>query len=258
LAAPSLAPSDTITLTSQTAKGKDAAAEKLQEAKDALAQLKQLPKLWRDNAKQEAKAKVDRQRQLLKQMKALSGGDPKRAAHVLAQIAKELAAAVKQYVQAGGVSNEPSDSSLPSATENAYAQSDTNGAPPSEDVKADASAPTESEQPDSTDSTRSAAQATSAYQAARDGMQTSTTSQADQIAAAKDHEAFFDDVRALERKMREILDKVKLALKLQNAKPNRDVEDCEKALKEMDQQIASVSAVTGNSAMMGALTNLSA
>jgi hypothetical protein len=78
------------------------AARKLQQAKDAVATLKTIKTKTGDDQKARAAQKVQELKARLQALKMIYAGDPKKLARAAAQIARELAAAVKSYTSAGG------------------------------------------------------------------------------------------------------------------------------------------------------------
>ena len=80
----------------------DREARKLQAAKDAVAALKAMPRDNREAEKARAAEKVKELKARLQALKMIYAGDPKKLARIAAQMARELAAAVKSYVDAGG------------------------------------------------------------------------------------------------------------------------------------------------------------
>lgn len=80
----------------------DREARKLQVAKDAVAALKAMPRDNREAEKARAAEKVKELKARLQALKMIYASDPKKLARIAAQMARELAAAVKSYVDAGG------------------------------------------------------------------------------------------------------------------------------------------------------------
>jgi len=78
------------------------AARKLQEAKDAVATLAAVRTKTSDDQKARAAQKVKELKARLQALKMIYAGDPRKLARAAAQIARELAGAVKSYVGAGG------------------------------------------------------------------------------------------------------------------------------------------------------------
>ncbi|MBB5708796.1 hypothetical protein [Sphingomonas xinjiangensis] len=87
-------------------KKEEIAARKLQEAKNAVATLAAVKNQSRDAQKAVAAKKVKDLRARLQALKLIFAHDPKKLARVAAQIARELAGAVKAYVGAGGAAAE--------------------------------------------------------------------------------------------------------------------------------------------------------
>ncbi len=78
------------------------AARKLEEAKQAVATLAAVKTKSSDAQKARAAQKVKELKARLQALKMLYAGDPKKLARAAAQIARELAGAVKSYTSAGG------------------------------------------------------------------------------------------------------------------------------------------------------------
>ncbi len=72
---------------------------------DALATIKNSKSDYKAQAKAQAAERVARIKEQLKMLRQMAGMDPKMVARVAAQLAKELAAAVKDYKAAGGTDN---------------------------------------------------------------------------------------------------------------------------------------------------------
>lgn len=90
------------TLTDLNDRLKLAKAQKAQAQKTAADTLNEMPKKTRDDARARAKAKVMQLVERLKIIKELGKSDPKIMAKMLANLMKELKAAVKDYAKAGG------------------------------------------------------------------------------------------------------------------------------------------------------------
>ncbi|MGN7998750.1 hypothetical protein [Sphingomonas sp. 22176] len=95
--APTGASADTV-----SSKQEEMAARKLQQAKDAVATLKAVKTKTDDDQKARAAQKVKELKARLQALKMIYAGDPKKLARAAAQIARELAGAVKSYTSAGG------------------------------------------------------------------------------------------------------------------------------------------------------------
>lgn len=85
----------------QSADDQSPAAQALQRSKEALNTLKQANASQKQQRKGAAKAKVDRLKKELENLR-LWGGDPKAVARRAAQISRELASAAKEYASSGG------------------------------------------------------------------------------------------------------------------------------------------------------------
>ena len=219
--------------TAQTQQAKkEADTEKIQEQKNALTQLKTASEDRRATAKAEAWKKVELLKQLLKQMKALAAGNPKYMAKALVQLAKDLAAAVKQYVQAGGTSDATGvQSDIASSTtgmESENAQTDTYGATGSVGATNGHAGANGGTTPQN--NAQSAETAAAVYQKIQDGLPSSAASQ---IGGNAD-QSFFDTVREFEGRLREVVNTVKQTIPSQSGGSDHDVEETEKALAEMD------------------------
>lgn len=93
-------------LAAPLSKKDEMAARKLQEAKNAVATLAGVKSKGSDDQKARAAEKVKQLKARLQSLKMIYAGDPKKLARAAAQIARELGAAVKSYVDAGGGAGE--------------------------------------------------------------------------------------------------------------------------------------------------------
>ncbi|WP_298333454.1 hypothetical protein [Asticcacaulis sp.] len=153
------------TLTDLNDRLKLARAQKAEAQKTAADTLNEMPKKTRDDARARAKAKVMQLVERLKIIKELGKSDPKIMAKMLANLMKELKAAVKDYAKAGGndmdvsgfsaaqsAASQPvpdSDAETESTAETETTEaavSDTD--PATEDTAAEATPPTETDAPD--------------------------------------------------------------------------------------------------------------
>lgn len=103
--APAVQPRSTAKGSAATAplsKKDEMAARKLQQAKDAVATLATIKVKTSDDQKARAAQKVQELKARLQALKMIYAGDPKKLAKLAAQIARELAAAVRSYTSAGG------------------------------------------------------------------------------------------------------------------------------------------------------------
>ncbi len=152
------------TLTDLNDRLKLARAQKAEAQKTAADTLNEMPKKTRDDARARAKAKVMQLVERLKIIKELGKSDPKIMAKMLANLMKELKAAVKDYAKAGGndmdvsgfsaaqsAASQPvpdSDAETESTAETEKTEaavSDTD--PATEDTAAEATPPTETDAP---------------------------------------------------------------------------------------------------------------
>ncbi|MFT3998246.1 MAG: hypothetical protein QM667_12645 [Asticcacaulis sp.] len=93
--------------------------EKTAAQKQATEDIRDLPKKARDDTRARAKAKLMQLVDRMKIIKKLGESDPKIMAKLLAGVMKELKAAVKEYVRAGGNSSDVSGFSTAQATASA-------------------------------------------------------------------------------------------------------------------------------------------
>lgn len=89
-------------VTAPLSKKDEMAARKLEEAKQAVATLAAVKSRSSDEEKARAAQKVKELKARLQALKMIYAGDPKKLARAAAQIARELAGAVKSYTSAGG------------------------------------------------------------------------------------------------------------------------------------------------------------
>jgi len=125
----------------KTAKAQKADAQKT-DAQKAADQLRDLPKKTRDDARAQARARVMQLVERLKIIKKLGEADPKLMAKMLAQLMKELKAAVKDYAKAGGNTSDVAGfsaaqgtASAPAAETRTQTPEETSGEPATEDAK---------------------------------------------------------------------------------------------------------------------------
>lgn len=231
-------------------------AEKLQEQSNALFQLKNQPEDWRATARADAWKKVEHLKQILKQMKALAAGNPQSMAKALAQITRELAAAVKQYVQAGGSSEATgvqNDLAPANATENKNAQADTHGSAESGSAQ-EGGAPSSSPLSSNAQNAQTAA---GLYEKIQNGLQGPSPTAAPQLNGDEDQNNFFSTVREFESGLRDILDATKRSLS-SSGNSDHDVQESEKALTEIDRTMSAMTGSTGGIALLGSLVNFKA
>ncbi|MDC7693142.1 hypothetical protein PQU94_02480 [Asticcacaulis sp. DXS10W] len=108
-----------------------ARAQKAEAQKTAADTLNEMPKKTRDDARARAKAKVMQLVERLKIIKELGKSDPKIMAKMLANLMKELKAAVKDYAKAGGNDMDVSGfSAAQSAASQPVPNADTETQPP--------------------------------------------------------------------------------------------------------------------------------
>lgn len=152
------------TLTDLTDRLKLARAQKAEAQKTAADTLNEMPKKTRDDARARAKARVMQLVERLKIIKELGKSDPKIMAKMLANLMKELKAAVKDYAKAGGndmdvsgfsaaqstasqpVPNSATETQATEAAEEATVSNDTDSV--TEDTTAKATSTAETDAPD--------------------------------------------------------------------------------------------------------------
>lgn len=94
-------------------------AEKLSAQKQAMEDVRDVPRKVRDDTRARAKEKLMQLFERMKIIKKLGENDPKMMAKLLAQAMKELKAIVKEYVRAGGNSSDVSGYAAAQVTANA-------------------------------------------------------------------------------------------------------------------------------------------
>ncbi|WP_157105465.1 hypothetical protein [Sphingomonas sp. TDK1] len=214
-------------------KQEEMAARKLQQAKDAVATLKTIKTKTSDSQKAQAAQKVKELKARLQALKLLYANDPKKLARAAAQIARELAGAVKSYVSAGGSTMDLGGADAGDAAAGAAAPAGAEeGTAPAGPESAEAGQPAES-----TPTQGDAAEATPA----KPGDPAPATSKAQEEKSANDRARakadadFKDDVRDLARAL-------KAALRRQGAR-HRDDDDQrsgEQALATVDQAMGAL------------------
>ncbi|WP_338332472.1 hypothetical protein [Acetobacter sp. LMG 32666] len=196
-----------------------AASAYLASAQEALARLDQLAKSNHTTAKEQAAERVNilkaQMRQLM-QLKALMS--PKALAQELAQLARQLAAAVAQYTQSGG-----SDAAVGNAVL-AAPQTATQSSPEPQTATQTQAAPLaqQSDMDDAGNNTPS-------------GSGQSTTPTALSNTQDKNNQEFAQAVQELSSQMKALLEDSKHRLKQQGATPDTDIQAAQNALENVDQ-----------------------
>jgi hypothetical protein len=230
-----------------------------QDLQQALANLKQLNAGADTDSKSDARRKVEQLRQQLKQLKLFCAGDPKRFAKMVAQIAKQLAAANKEYIRAGGTPGLVSASEVSADTDDATtATSDSSQSVQTEDATADAGDAVQAEDATVSDdaSMGAGADATStdsSFSSSSDA--TASTDSVQTTGASSDDADFFDQVRQLKRQLEDTLKQIKLALKSRHQSSDGDIADARKALDEIDRDLK---AAVPSGGQAGAVVDISA
>lgn len=207
------------------------AARKLQQAKDAVATLATVKTQTSDDQKARAKQKVQELKARLQALRMIYANDPKKLARLAAQIARELAGAVRSYTSAGGSAGDigaagASDAVDSAAVSPGEATGEDLGAAEAPEDTSDVSAeaaPQGDEAADDPNETRPDATAATDGKSAR------------QAADEKADEAFKAEARDLARAL-------KAALRRKDPK-QRDEEDAragEQALAEVDQAVGAL------------------
>ncbi|SDD71420.1 hypothetical protein [Rhodospira trueperi] len=114
-------------------------------SKEAVARLETAEKEMREARKNAAREKVARLKAQLQALRMLAVSDPEAAAREAARLARELAAAVRAYVSAGGDASEAANATGATTSTNAAASSggDDPSASASESTTTDAAAPSD-------------------------------------------------------------------------------------------------------------------
>lgn len=99
---PALTPAASTTATAREDRAAERDKAKLDEARAALQALKQRPGQAAEERKAMARKKIDQLKARLRMLQMSAAMDPKGAARLAAQLARELGAAVKAYASAGG------------------------------------------------------------------------------------------------------------------------------------------------------------
>jgi trimeric autotransporter adhesin len=268
------------TTTDSTSTADSTESEKAQKLLAALAKLKQLRTSQNAAARSGAESKVARLKELLKNLKMFGSGDPKRMAKMIAQIAKELDAANKDYIRAGGSSGLVSSSDLGSATSettDATADTaqdnsqetetvsssdgtDTTAADGSQATQTDSTAVTD--EPSASSSCGTDATATDSSQTTDTDATSSSDSTQSQTSGstASGQDGFFDEVRKLKQQLVDMLKQVEADLKKRHMTDDTDTSDAQKALDEIDRDLKSAtqSSSTATDVSTGSLVNISA
>ncbi|SFJ21415.1 hypothetical protein SAMN03159338_1090 [Sphingomonas sp. NFR04] len=238
------------TASASPSKKDEMAARKLEEAKQAVAMLGAVKSRTSDDQKARAAQKVKELKARLQALKMIYAGDPKKLARAAAQIARELAAAVKSYTSAGGSTvelggAEGGDASAGGAAPAGEAGTDSaiagaGEATPAAESPAKENAATEGE------AAKPEAAAPAATRAADD-------KRAADAARAKADDEFKNDARALARELKAALRRKDHKHRNEDPRDGSDKQSAEQALASVEQavgalpmaDVAAVSALAG-------------
>lgn len=214
-------------------KQEEMAARKLQQAKDAVATLKTIKTKTDDDQKARASQKVQELKARLQALKMIYAGDPKKLARAAAQIARELAAAVKSYTSAGGSTAELAGADSGDASAGAAAPT---GEAKAEDAGASEAAPAA----ETADKDKAAAEGEATKPEAT-GLGTNKAAdekRAAHAARAKADDDFKNEARALAREL-------KAALRRKDHKHRDDTPRDDSERQSGEQALASVEQAVG-------------
>ncbi|WP_313535660.1 hypothetical protein [Sphingomonas sp.] len=226
------------------------AARKLQQAKDAVATLKTIKSKTSDDQRAREAQKVQELKARLQALKMIYAGDPKKLARAAAQIARELAAAVKSYTSAGGSTAELAGADSEDASASA--------ATPAGEAKADAPAAGGGEATPQAETAEKDKAAAEGEAAKPGGTALGTNKAADEkraadTARAKADDNFKNEARALARELKAALRRKYHKHRDDDPRDGGDLQSSEQALAAVEQavgalpmaEVAAVSALAG-------------
>lgn len=255
------------------------AEEKTASQKQAAEDLRNLPKKTRDDVRARAKVKVAQLMERLKLIKEMGKSDPKMMAKMLANLMKELKAAVKEYASAGGNSMDVSAFSSAQTTASIPAAETSDETKDAEAATEEASA----EAAEVEDAAKEAEKIEDAEQAAEqvedaegteDAGEPAPPSPAQTRAAAEAYvktersraeselsevHDFMRHVRAITKKVKEMFETAKIQLAFQKVDKDtveafkssgKDMEEIEDMLDGMDKELNDERAVFGPKAAL--------
>ncbi|WP_294252637.1 hypothetical protein [uncultured Sphingomonas sp.] len=223
--------------TAPLSKKDEMAARKLEEAKQAVQTLATIKTKTKDDQKARAAQKVQELKARLQALKMIYAGDPKKLARAAAQIARELAAAVKSYTSAGGSTVElagadSGDASAGAASPAAEAKPDAPAAGANEATPA-AETAEKDKAPDEADPTKPDAAALGTNKAADE-------KRAADAARARADDDFKNEARALARELKAALRRKDHKHRDEDPRDGSDKQSAEQALASVEQAIGAL------------------
>ncbi|MDV6331607.1 hypothetical protein [Asticcacaulis sp. 201] len=219
------------------------AAAKLQTAKDVIKAMANSRTDQRAQANAMARQKVEMLKQRLKLLQMSSVGNPAGVARQVAQIAKELAAAVKSYVAAGGSAADVGTASS-SNTDTPSSDATQKGAAAAQAAPGDAETASDAPSTDSKAGDDKTSETKNPYDKAIDALN-SQAAKSGKAAAEKQEDAdFLTGVKALKQKLKELLAHAKAGLGQSN-----DTDEADTAMKALEKELANLENGTGAQAV---------
>ncbi|ESQ85772.1 hypothetical protein AEAC466_00945 [Asticcacaulis sp. AC466] len=239
----SISPVATKDLTPREQARQAEAAAKLQTARDVIKVMAKSRTDQRAQANAMARQKVEMLKQRLKMLQMSSVGNPAGVARQVAQIAKELAAAVKSYVAAGGSAADvgiatPQNTEAPSGDVAQKADAAAQAAPPDAEKASDDPSSDPKAAGDKT------GEAKNPYDKAIDALNTQAAKSGKAAAEKQEDADFLTGVKALKQKLKELLAHAKAGLGQSN-----DTDEADTAMKALEKELANLENGAGAQAL---------
>jgi hypothetical protein len=190
-----------------------------------------------------ARQKVEMLKQRLKMLQMSSVGNPAGVARQVAQIAKELAAAVKSYVAAGGSAADVGTASS-SNTDTPSADAAQTGDATAQAAPADAEKTSDDSSNDSRAADDKTGETKNPYDKAIDAMNAQAAKNGKAAAEKQEDADFLTGVKAVKQKLKELLAHAKASLGQSN-----DADEADTAMKALEKELANLENGTGAQAV---------
>lgn len=212
------------------------AQRKIKSAKDVLARLIEAQKEQREEAKAAARKKVEQLKQRLQMLQQMFSGDPEKLAKAIAQVAKELKAAVKAY---GGTDGGSASLTGTANTADTTVQTGVTKAA-GEAVTLETGAAETGANPDEVP-----AEETPHAQTGSQNLTAEQRQAQEKQAEAREDSDFAKEARDLMRKIKALLEQAKADAKLdatqseaENPQTTEAISEADKALKSLDSELS--------------------
>ncbi|WP_333571162.1 hypothetical protein [Sphingomonas sp.] len=225
----------TGTAAAPLSKAEEIAARKLQEAKSAVATLATIKTKTSDDERARAAQKVKELKARLQALKMIYASDPKKLARAAAQIARELAAAVKSYTSAGGSTIELGGAEAGDAS--------AGGAAPGGEAKAEGAGTgeaTPAAEGIGKDKTAAEGEATKPEATAPEATKQADQKRAADAARAKADDEFKNEARALARELKAALRRKDHKHRDDDPRDGGDKQSAEQALASVEQAVGAL------------------